>query len=83
VFRPRRHHRRGRPRLPWAIILGRWSSNPMLSNGVSTFLDSSHRGSPTIAKRLRGADDLRKLLLFDGLTDEQLMQVCSNARIQV
>jgi hypothetical protein len=55
----------------------------MLSNGVSTFLDSSHRRSPTIAKQLRGADDLRKLLLFDGLTDEQLTQVCSNARIQV
>ena len=42
------------------------------SNGVSTLLDSSRRRSPTIAQQPWGADDLGKLLLFDGLTDEQL-----------
>src|SRR4051812_34540773 len=30
-----------------------------------------------------GEDDLRTLLLFDGLTDEQVTQLCTNARIEV
>jgi signal transduction histidine kinase len=30
-----------------------------------------------------GADDLRTLFLFDGLTDEQLTQLCTTARIEV
>jgi len=30
-----------------------------------------------------GGDDLRTLLLFDGLTDEQVTQLCTNARIEV
>lgn len=30
-----------------------------------------------------GADDLRTLFLFDGLTDEQLTQLCTHARIEV
>lgn len=34
-----------------------------------------HRSEPC------GAGDLRTLFLFDGLTDEQLRQHCTNARI--
>lgn len=30
-----------------------------------------------------GADDLRTVFLFDGLTDEQLTQLCTHARIEV